>query len=76
MLFIAWAWMWTSAFFPSAGLAALQSAANSAYMHAATLNMSPARQIAQAPLVIAPPLEKKQPLMTLGWESEDEVPIF
>ena len=79
MLFLVWACMWTSAFFPSTGMTALQNAASALHssVYAPSLTMTPARQIGHAPLVVkAPPQIKQAPLMALGWASEDDAPIF
>jgi hypothetical protein len=78
MFLFVWACMWTSAFFPSAGIAALQNAANAMYSstYAPTLNLTPARQAAQAPLISPAPPEQRRELMTLGWVHEDDAPIF
>ena len=78
MVFLVWACMWTSAFFPGSAFAALQSAAITAYSSTFTppLNLPPARQAAQAPLISPAPAEKRRELMTLGWVSDEDAPIF
>ena len=70
MLFV-WACMWTSAFFPSAGLAALQTAATAVHSQMYTPSLSTAR------VQIEPQRARvSQPLMMLGWVAEEDAPIF
>ena len=71
MFLFVWACMWTSAFFPSIGLSALQTAATVVHARNYTPELTiPAAQ--SAPLMVT----ATRPLMTLGWVSEEDAPIF
>jgi hypothetical protein len=68
MVFLVWAFLWTSAFFPSSGIAALRDASSAIYSttYAPPLDLSPARQVGQPPLISEAPEAKRLEFTALG----------